>query len=177
MVIPELKTWANGECPDVLAFKHVLYPMRVESTVVECKASRSDFLADKAKPFRKTPELGMGVFRWYFAPAGLVKPEELPAGWGLAETSGRGARAVVCPMHQVAHNVDGELRLLVAAMRRVCHPSHAFPPAHFVHEVMGKMLEAGPELRCSMTAEERRAALGYRWHHTFNVAQDRGTGT
>ena len=53
------------------------------SVVVEVKVSRSDFLADKKKPFRVKPEEGMGDFRYYCAPQGVIALDELPNGWGL----------------------------------------------------------------------------------------------
>ena len=74
----EFKTYAsNGEIPDVVGF------YSGGSMIIECKASRSDFLADKNKHFRKTPENGMGDRRYYCCPAGMIKVEELPTGWGL----------------------------------------------------------------------------------------------
>lgn len=53
------------------------------SVLIECKASRSDFLADKKKSFRINPETGMGSVRYYCCPSGLIKESELPVGWGL----------------------------------------------------------------------------------------------
>lgn len=76
VVLPEFYSW-NAELPDVIAFN------RDHSTVIECKVSRSDFLRDKAKPFRMNPNSGMGDSRYYCCPKGLIKPEELPASWGL----------------------------------------------------------------------------------------------
>lgn len=51
------------------------------SFLVEVKTSRADFLSDKKKPFRQSR--GMGDWRFYMCPEGLIKPEELPEGWGL----------------------------------------------------------------------------------------------
>jgi hypothetical protein len=67
----------NAELPDVLAFD-----MR-SSTVIECKVSRGDFLKDAKKSFRINPNSGMGDHRYYCCPKDLIKPEELPYGWGL----------------------------------------------------------------------------------------------
>lgn len=58
------------------------------STVVECKTSKADFLHDFDKPHRKFPELGMGQFRYYLTPPGLLTVDDLPAGWGLLELRG-----------------------------------------------------------------------------------------
>ncbi|MGX9960667.1 hypothetical protein ACW0US_18115 [Xanthomonas euvesicatoria] len=71
------------EQPDVIGWRDGV------SILIEAKASRSDFLADAKKPWRITPERGMGDWRFYIAPAGLIDPAELPDGWGLLEVSGR----------------------------------------------------------------------------------------
>jgi hypothetical protein len=59
--------------------------------VVECKASRADFLRDSAKAHRTNRALGMGLQRWFLAPPGVVlRPAtELPTGWGLLQIRGR----------------------------------------------------------------------------------------
>lgn len=69
-----------------------------ESVLVEVKASRADFLRDREKICRRIPERGMGRQRWYFAPQGLIKVEELPAGWGLLEPRER----LYLPLKRVA---------------------------------------------------------------------------
>ena len=75
---------ASGETPDAIGWKRGCH-----SVVVECKISRADFLADRDKTFRQKPETAMGCERFYLAPAGLLKPGELPSGWGLLELRGR----------------------------------------------------------------------------------------
>ena len=76
-VITEIGTWSTDEVPDALGFtaRH--------SVLVECKTSRADFFADAKKVFRRDPSRGMGNFRFYLCPAGLINPEEVEAPWGL----------------------------------------------------------------------------------------------
>lgn len=74
----------TGELPDALGFRSGT------SIVIECKTSRSDFLADRKKKFRKDPSLGMGSWRFMMAPIGLIKPDELPDNWGLLEVANNG---------------------------------------------------------------------------------------
>jgi hypothetical protein len=62
-----------GEIPDAIGWKY-----GTQSTLVECKVSRSDFIADAKKAFRRFPETGMGAFRYFMVPDGLVKPTEIP---------------------------------------------------------------------------------------------------
>jgi len=73
----------HGEQPDVLGLD-----CWGESILVEVKVSRSDFLADKKKPWRKDG-FGIGDHRVYLTPKGLLKPEEIPYGWMLWEVHGK----------------------------------------------------------------------------------------
>lgn len=73
----------TGEQPDTLGFRNGV------SVLIECKTSRTDFLADRKKKFRIDPNLGLGDWRFFLAPKGLILCEELPAGWGLLETCGK----------------------------------------------------------------------------------------
>ena len=68
---------ASGECPDVIGWGGGI------SILIECKTSRRDFLADRRKCFRVKPELGMGDFRLFLAPPGIIHVADLPEGWGL----------------------------------------------------------------------------------------------
>lgn len=108
---------ANGETPDVIGWKG-----KCRSVVVECKISRADFLADHEKPFRRNPELGMGCERFYLTPPGLVRPEDLPAKWGLLEVKNREVRTTVKPSRLSQRTETGlmwEMNLLLASLRRV----------------------------------------------------------
>ncbi len=108
---------ATGEVPDVIAWKG-----RSKSVLVECKVSRADFLADAAKPFRQKPEDGMGSQRFYMAPAGVIRAEELPKHWGLLELRAREVRMTVKPGRADLRSAVGlmkEMNLLLASLRRV----------------------------------------------------------
>jgi hypothetical protein len=108
---------ASGETPDVIGWKG-----KCRSVLIECKVSRADFLADREKPFRKDPSLGMGCERFYLAPAGLIHADELPAKWGLLEGKGRDVRLVVKPARNSQRGPTGfmwEMNLLLASLRRV----------------------------------------------------------
>lgn len=108
---------ASGEVPDAIGWKG-----KCRSVVVECKVSRADFLADRAKPFRQNCELALGCERFYLVPAGLVAVEELPPGWGLLECSGRRVAIRVKPSRRSLRSPAGlecEMNLLLASLRRV----------------------------------------------------------
>lgn len=106
----------SGEMPDAIGWKQACH-----SVLVECKVTRGDFLADREKPFRQKPERGVGSERFYLTPAGLVKVEELPVGWGLLEL-GRGRIERVHPSAKNLRTAAGfryEMNLLLASLRRV----------------------------------------------------------
>jgi len=106
----------SGEMPDAIGWKRTCH-----SVLVECKASRPDFLADRDKPFRLKPETGVGCERYYLAPRGLIRVEELPSGWGLLEV----CRREIQKARPSAKNLRSEIgfryemNLLLASLRRV----------------------------------------------------------
>lgn len=66
-----------GESPDVFGLQGT------NSTILlEIKMSRSDFLRDKKKK-HKFFSSGIGQTRYYLCPENIIKPEELPKGFGL----------------------------------------------------------------------------------------------
>ena len=106
----------SGEMPDAIGWKRANH-----SVLVECKVTRADFLADRAKPFRLKPEKGVGSERFYLTPPTLVKPEELPPGWGLLELR-RGRVEMVQASAKNLRTATGfryEMNLLLASLRRV----------------------------------------------------------
>jgi hypothetical protein len=106
----------SGEMPDSIGWKQACH-----SVLVECKITRADFLADRAKPFRQKPEKGVGSERFYLTPPGLVRLQELPAGWGLLELR-RGRAEMVHPSAKNLRGAAGfryEMNLLLASLRRV----------------------------------------------------------
>ena len=106
----------SGEMPDAIGWKRACH-----SVLVECKVSRADFLADRAKPWRQNPETAVGCERFYLAQRALIRPEELPAGWGLLELHNRRI-LVIRPSRKNLRSDEGfhcEMNLLLASLRRV----------------------------------------------------------
>lgn len=130
LVLREFGTLYTSEIPDVIGWRATI------SMVIECKASRSDFLADARKPFRATPEAGMGNWRFYLTPPYLVQPQELPAGWGLLEVRGRRIYCVHgqppgntrlesrAPFQGTRVNLQAERQVLYSALRRLTKRGH-----------------------------------------------------
>jgi hypothetical protein len=107
---------SSGETPDAIGWKG-----RNHSVVVECKMSRSDFLADASKPWRIDPDCALGCERYFLAPAGMISCEELPAGWGLLEIRGREVRLTRKSKKnsRTGEGFANEMNLLLASLRRV----------------------------------------------------------
>lgn len=106
----------SGEMPDAIGWKKACH-----SVLIEGKVSRGDFLADRGKPFRLKPEVGIGCERYYLAPQGLIRIEELPAGWGLLEVHGREIERVKASAKNLRSETGfrNEMNLLLSSLRRV----------------------------------------------------------
>ena len=74
----------SGEMPDAIGWKRACH-----SVLVECKVTRSDFLADRAKPFRLKPEQGVGCERFYLSSRRTSAPRRTPPRLGTARTPSR----------------------------------------------------------------------------------------
>lgn len=130
----------TGERPDAIGWRHGI------SILIECKASRADFLADRGKPFRIEPARGVGDWRFYLAPPGIVEAADLPPGWGLLHAKG----GKVTPVAGMPPNTGwrtgrpfagcklAEVEMLYAALRRMVVRGHFNaiyePPVGAAHE-------------------------------------------
>lgn len=112
----------NGEQPDAIGWRDGV------SILIECKASRSDFHADKKKWCRQNPDKGMGMWRFYMCPPDVINVPDLPDGWGLLWVMPKMVKRV----HGVPGNCDwglkppfvershsNEMRMMYSALRRM----------------------------------------------------------
>ena len=114
---------AHDEIPDVLGFNSQ------GTFLLEAKVSRADFLADKKKVFRIFSEKGIGDWRFFIAPKGLIMTEELPQNWGLIEVSEKGKAITTYNPFGTGNiysnwikcnkNSEAEYRFLYSALRRL----------------------------------------------------------
>lgn len=114
--ITECQVKCTSEVPDILAFK-----ANGQSVLLEIKVDRADFKADAKKPFRKNQDKGLGLYRYYVVPEGLIKPEELPEGWGLLwfrESDGKCFQKALSKRFLKRDHL-AESAILVSALRRV----------------------------------------------------------
>jgi len=80
-----------GEQPDVLGLRN----SGTDSLLIEAKASRSDFLADRRKPHRRErADQALGSYRWYLCEPDVIRVEDLPERWGLLYVTNRRVRIV-----------------------------------------------------------------------------------
>ena len=115
----------NAEIADVIGFASGDY-----SILIECKVSRSDFLKDCKKSFRNPNSVtGVGKYRFFSCPNGLIKSSELPANWGLIYFSEQGKGEMIWNPYCASltgniwsggfeFNKDAERNILYSALRR-----------------------------------------------------------
>jgi hypothetical protein len=127
---------AAGETPDAIGFTSW------HSILVECKASRGDFRRDADKACRRRGG-GMGNERFFMAPAGMLKPEDMPEGWGLLEVGEGGKVRRRKDAESRMFSDRSEITLLISALRRIGHN----PPS-------------GISVKCYTIETERSATIG-----------------
>ncbi len=102
---------AGQETPDVFGWNYWT------SVMIEVKVSRSDFLSDAKKPFRQNPAEGVGEFRYYCCPQGLISANEVPVNWGLLWLEGSKITEEKAAKRQES-NGGAERTIITSIMRR-----------------------------------------------------------
>ena len=121
VVLCELVAYTTcGEIPDAIGW------VGQHSVLVECKTSRSDFLAEQRKFFRDPyyHDKTCGDWRFFLTPPGLVTEQDVPDGWGVYEVRGKTVRHVAGLKYAngsfppFSAGKDSEVALLVSALSR-----------------------------------------------------------
>jgi len=101
--IPDAIGWGGGQ----------------STTLIECKTSHQDFLSDKKKISRQW--IGMGDFRYYLVPQGVISLNELPEKWGLLEYKDKRSHSKLIKNAEYQHEKSwrSEMGLLCSALRRI----------------------------------------------------------
>lgn len=107
----DMKT-LEQEKPDVIGWNASC------SIMIEVKVGRSDFLCDFKKPFRKQSERGVGQYRYYCCPAGLIKENEVPEKWGLLYLTHQNKIEIVKVAEVQEANLKAERNMLISIIRR-----------------------------------------------------------
>lgn len=116
LVLTEYIVTYSQEQPDALGWMNRWDDGHIRCINVECKVSRSDFLRDQDK-FHRRGGKSIGSRRWYMAPVGIIRADEVPVGWGLAEVDGAKVRRTIeAPdVSSQTRNFDSELNILISA--------------------------------------------------------------
>jgi len=101
----------TGETPDVIGWNYF------SSIVIEVKTSRQDFLRDKKKRFRVLG-MGMGDFKYYCCPDGIIKVDDLPNGWGLLYVTDKGKIEIIQRVDKSNADLHAERSMLLSVIRR-----------------------------------------------------------
>lgn len=107
----DMKT-IEQEKPDVIGWDSSC------SIMIEVKVSRSDFLCDFKKPFRKNAEKGVGQYRYYCCPYGLIKEDEVPENWGLLYLNDKNKIEIIKVAEIQKSNMIAERNILISMIRR-----------------------------------------------------------
>ena len=89
VIAKEVKCSGSREIPDVIGFR------ADTSFLIECKASRPDFLSDFKKPERQGLCSSLGNYRLYLAPQGVIDHSRVPESWGILEINTKGKVEIV----------------------------------------------------------------------------------
>lgn len=145
LALAECRSGYEGEIPDAIGWRYC-GDHKDGSVVVECKTSRADFLSDRKKSHRNVG--GLGNWRYFFTPEGLIKPDDLPEKWGLVEVNQRGhIKTIIGPYQD--KNYEYQCRRLIAArheteMRRemfiVVRLFHRIGDPHGINEAQRDMI-------------------------------------
>lgn len=117
----EIQSQYLQEFPDAIGFHYGSQDNG--AFVVECKTSISDFRADKNKTWRAFEQAGlpggMGLFRYYLVPDGLVAEADVAEDHGLLYAAPNGKVRVVreAPRRE-RRDVESEMHLLCKVIQR-----------------------------------------------------------
>lgn len=116
IVVTELTTGIS-ETPDVIGWKSN------QSILIECKTNRQDFLNDNKKFIRRMPEYGVGGYRYYLMPDGIIKSiKEIPEKWGLL-VIGESGKVHIAKTPQLfiasVGRLAKEMAILISCIKRI----------------------------------------------------------
>lgn len=95
LLVPRAEGGRQAIRPDVFSLAATYDEKRINPCVHEVKVSRADFLADVAKPEKRTGYSQIAEVVYYAAPAGMIEASEVPAECGLLVEAQEGQFKVV----------------------------------------------------------------------------------
>ncbi|WP_083858497.1 GIY-YIG nuclease family protein [Psychroflexus torquis] len=106
----DMKT-VESEQPDVIGWADFC------NVMIEVKVGKGNFIKDCKKPFRKCSEKGVGEYRYYFCPSGLIKESELPENWGLLYLNDENKIEIIKVALIQEANLKAERNILISLIR------------------------------------------------------------
>ncbi len=104
-----------GAQPDVIGW----LPGSKGTVLFECKVNPADFRSDFSKSQRIYPSQGIGRYRYYLAPKGVIDIEQLPENWGLIEINVDGKHEIILKAKSQHCNLIAERQLMLSVIRRI----------------------------------------------------------
>ena len=112
-VVVEIQTMPGTPRPDIYGFGGAI------TQQIEVKVGRGDFLKDRNKTHRQDPDSDVGELRSYLCQIGLIKPDEVPPGWGLLYCDTKNNIRVIKEPSIQESNMRAELTIISSVLRRV----------------------------------------------------------
>lgn len=137
--------------------------------VYEIKVSRNDFAKELCSPLKRR-EAELYANECYFAmPAGLVKVDELPEGWGLIEATSGGLRVKKRAMQRKVDMLP--ISFVAALARRISDPPSVLPDIFW--KFVGQELSVEQVIQASKeTIEHLREDIRYKTKQELTSSED-----
>lgn len=108
------------------AFAMRCYPSKgLTRVALEVKVSRSDWLAELRNPEKRSTGMRLGNEFWFVAPAGVIKPGEIPEGCGWLEAIEGGLRTKLQAQYREVEPVPEEF--VASLLRTIVSPERVSP--------------------------------------------------
>lgn len=132
---------------DFFAFN--LYPSkRYLKVAYEIKVSRSDFAHELNQPKKRQAAEELADECYFATPAGMIKPDETPEGWGLIEMTSNGMRIKKRAMQRTVDQLP--IQFVASLARRTTDAGPTLPLSHWL--LAGK--EVDIQMLQSMASDE-----------------------
>lgn len=137
----------------------------------EIKVSRADFARELQKPDKRREAESVSNECYFATPVGLVRPDEVPEGWGLIELTKGGMRIKKRAMQREVKELS--MGFVASIARRTAGDAPKFPASAWLYagqeldrekliEVAGKVLDRSLHTERAKAVSEFKQSDGYR---------------
>jgi hypothetical protein len=162
----ELNASTGGRGGRIDFFAMNLWPSnRFLKVAYEIKVSRADFAKELANPRKREDAEALADECWFATPVGMVRPDEVPEGWGLIEMVANGLRVKKRARQRKIESLP--LSFVASIARRSKQPSPSLPKVLWLNA--GRELDENTVLQVieerfvAETARIERAAQDRAW--------------